>query len=83
MQFKGLKLDHTTKCANQNLMHKILWDFEIEMDCRIPIRKLDLVLKKLSSRGFYHSSGPSSENKRKQKDRKILGPCYVNLPGFI
>ena len=27
------------------------------------------------SRGFYHSSRPQSENKRKQKNKLVLRPC--------
>ena len=28
----------------------------------------------MSSRGFYHSDRPQNGNKRKQKERRILGP---------
>ena len=31
--------------------------------------------EKMSSSGFYRSDKPPSENKRKQKDKQILGPC--------
>ena len=29
----------------------------------------------MSSCGFCGSGGPQGENKRKQKDKQILGPC--------
>ena len=48
---KKLKFDHTTKrymkkieSVRVNKMHKILWDFVIEMDHQIPARQPDLVL---------------------------------------
>ena len=48
---KKLKFDQTTKwhmhkpeSTLENEMHKILWDFEIQMDHLIPIRRLDLVI---------------------------------------
>ena len=56
-------------------MHKILWDFEIEIDL---LDKTVLINKKktnLSSGGVISSSGPWNKNERKGKDQQILGPC--------
>ena len=63
---------HKPRPVQENETHKILWDFEILTDYLILARRLDLLLK---SSGFCHSSWPLGENKRKQKDRQILGPC--------
>ena len=46
----------------ENEIHKILWDFDIQTDQLIPARRPDLVLKNLSSRRFYCSNGQQSEN---------------------
>ena len=59
-------------------MHKILWDYEIYMDNKIPARKLYLLLinekKKQTghSMDFAISADHREENKRKQKERQIL-----------
>ena len=55
-------------------------DFKIRMDYLVLARRPDLVLinkkkKILQSRGFYYADKPQKVNKRKQKDRQILGPC--------
>ena len=60
-------------------MHKILWDFEIQTDRLIPARRPDLVIinKKLTWHhvNFCSSGRLQSENKRKQKNTQLLGPC--------
>ena len=73
-----LKFDHSNKWymrkrepARERETNQIRWDFEIQTDLLIPARSSDLMLinkkkKKLSSCGFWRSSGSLSENKRKQ-----------------
>ena len=63
----------------ENETHRILWDFEIQMDHSIPVRRPHQVLinkekKKLPPRGSCRSSLLLSENDRKQRDRQILWP---------
>ena len=58
-------------------MHKILRDFKIETDYLILARRPDLELINKKKRNYHlvdfcHSSKPQSENKRKQKDWKVL-----------
>ena len=58
------------------MRQKILWDFEIQINHRIPARRPDFVLinrkKNLPSCAFDCSARPLSENKRKRKDKQIL-----------
>ena len=70
--------------TNQNLpkkmKHKILRDFETQIDYLIPPRRLALVLmdkkkEDLSFTWFCCSSRPQSKNERKWKDKQILRPC--------
>ena len=79
---KRLKFNHTSKwymhkpeSVLENGTHKILWDFEIQMDHPIPARRPYLVLikreKKLSFGGYCYSSRPQSENVQKQKDKYL------------
>ena len=87
LQFcKKLKLDHTTKwythkpeSVMENETHKILRDFEIEIDYLILVRWLDLVLIKeekkkenLLSWRFCHPNGLHCENWRKWKERQAI-----------
>ena len=87
--------DHTTKWymhkpkSNQeNKVHEILKNFDIQTDHLIPASRPDLEQinnnykkrerererENLSCR-VCHSSRPSSENKRKCKDKQMIGPC--------
>ena len=72
----ALKFDHTTKwykhkpeSVQENEMHKILLDFEIQMDDQIPARRPDLVL--IKKRTCYSSSRPQTKNKS-EKINKYL-----------
>ena len=51
----------------ENEMHKILWDFEIQTDHPIPVRRPDVVLIKKYNFSTNRSSRPYIENKRKRK----------------
>ena len=74
---KKLIFDHFTKwymhkpeSVLENEMHKILWDFEIQIDHLILARRPDLVIVKKKKENFPTSgiccpSGPQSENQRK------------------
>ena len=60
---------------------KILSAFEIQMAHLIPVQKSRFRMNKqeeknLSSIRFYSSSGLSSEDKRKRKDKQILRSCW-------
>ena len=78
---------HKHESILKNEMHKILWDyFETQIDYLIPARRPDNILlmkkkkikkkkKNLPSSGFWHFGRPQSENKRKLKDRQIVGSC--------
>ena len=70
------------KSIQENEAHKILKNFDIQTDHLILARRPDLVqIKKkkkgehLSSSRFYRSSRPLRENKRKCKDKQMIGPC--------
>ena len=57
----------------KNETHKIHWDFEIQTNYLIPIRRLDVVLnnkKNLPYSEFCRPSGQQSENQRKRKERQ-------------
>ena len=57
----------------------ILWYFKIQTDHLISTRRPDqhLINKEKNCHliDFCHSSRPYSENKRKRKERQVLGPC--------
>ena len=59
----------------ENETHKILLDVEIQTDHLITRPDLVLINKYLPSCKLYTGGGPQRENKRKQKDTQILGPC--------
>ena len=68
---------HKPESATQNDMHKILWDFAIQMEYLIPIRKPDLVLINKKKKNLQ-SSVPANhcvEIKESHKIRQILRPC--------
>ena len=86
---KRLKNKHTTKwyihkpkSTQENEIHKILRDSEMQTSHLIPAMKPNLGLinerkkerkkENLSFREFYRCSRPQSENKRKQKDKQIF-----------
>ena len=79
---KELKFDHTTKwymhktvLVLENTTHKILCNFKIAKNPRIPTRKPDSdSLQKWN----LLSSGPKSENQRKRKEKHVLRPCQRN-----
>ena len=60
-------------------MHKIVWYFAIQTDhlSRQEDKKLCSLTKKknLSCSGFCRLGGPQNENKRKRKDKQIIGTC--------
>ena len=75
--------DHTPKwhknkpeSVSENEMHNFLWDFGMETDHLIQVRRQDLMLsnekKKQSSSGFYHIDGLHSENKRNRKKKRQI-----------
>ena len=71
-----------SESVQENEAHKILWDFEIQMDHPISARRPDQALinkkkkkKNLSTGGFCCSSRPQNKTERKRNDRKILGFC--------
>ena len=80
---KRLKFDHTNEwymlkleSVFENKTHKILGDFEIQMDHSILARRPDLVfIRKDLFLRFCCSSGPQSKNERMQKDRQVFGYC--------
>ena len=87
---KKLKFDHTKKSymhgpksALKNEMHKLLWDFEIQIDHQISTRRPDLIIinnnnnnkkkkkkkrENLQNYGLCCSGGPQSEIKRMWKE---------------
>ena len=65
----------------ENKTSKFFWDLEIQTDHRIRSTGPDLAVitkkekkENLPSSGFWRYSIPQSENKRKRKNRKMLGP---------
>ena len=60
----------------ENETHKILWDFEIQLDDPIPTRRRDLALinKKNLSCVFCSNRSPR-ENKKKRNERQIYRSC--------
>ena len=72
---------HKPESRLENETHKILWDFKIQTGHLISTKRPDLVIIDTKQRtcrivsGLCCPGGPQSENKRKQKERQILGPC--------
>ena len=77
---KKFKFDHTNKrhmhnpeSITENETHKILWDFEIQMDHLISTRRTELVLKKerenLVDRELCHAGWSQGKSERKRKER--------------
>ena len=79
---------HNPVSALKNEILKILWDFEIQIDNQNPARGLDQMIiykkKKKKKRKekrtllyswLWRSGRPQSENRRKQKERQLLGLC--------
>ena len=61
---------HDLESALENEMHKLLWDFEIQMDQVISARQPDLVIvnnkkEKLPNKCLCRPGKQESENKRK------------------
>ena len=63
----------------ENEIHKILWDFKIQIDHLIPTRRQDLVIvnktKNLPNSRHIHPGKLQTENQRKWKERQVLKPC--------
>ena len=93
---KKSKFDHTTKwymhkpeSVIENVMHKILWDFEIQADHLILARRpnLEIINKKkrkkkkkkenLPFSGLWHPSRSQSENQRKGKERQVIACEFI------
>ena len=62
------------------MRHISVWDFEIQTDHVIPIRRRDIVIfikrkrnENLPCRGLCHRSGLQSENQRRRKEIQVLG----------
>ena len=75
---KRFRFEHTTKCCKHkpesvpgNETHKILWDFEIQMDHPIAARKPELSAYKQEKKASYlmDYGRPEGENQRKSTDR--------------
>ena len=68
-----------TEPVLDNEMNKTLWDFEKQTDYLIPTRRTDLVLikkkEKCNQVHFAVQADHGVGNKRKQKHKRILGPC--------
>ena len=82
---KRLKFDHTTKWYMHQLMHKILWNFEIQTDHLISPwrwdreiisikRKKERKKENLPDCGQWRPDGVRNKNQRKWKERQVLGP---------
>ena len=77
---------HKAEAVPANEMHSILWDFEIQTDHLIQVRKPDLVFniqeeKNLSYCGFCCASRPSSEKINKYLNlfnKNIISHLYYN-----
>ena len=68
--FKNLKFDYSSKwymhnqeSAQENEMHKLLWDFEIQTDHQISARRPDLIIV--------------NNNKKKKKRKKEIRTCKI------
>ena len=66
---------HKPECVLENKTHKIIWDFEIQIDHLILARKTDLGKEYLPLGKFGCFSKLQSETKRKQKERQIHVSC--------
>ena len=71
---------HKPESVQENETHEILLDFEKRTDHLISARRpnLELINKKKKKKDNLPSSGPQSENRRKRKERRILGPYQRN-----
>ena len=62
---------HRPESVLENEMHIILWDFEMQTDHLIPVRRPDLVIvnkqENLPNSGLCRPGRPLSENISKQK----------------
>ena len=67
-------------CSNQESVledetHKILWNFEIQMDHLLPSRRPDLVIINMKEKsGLCHPSWSQSEKQRKWREKQVLEP---------
>ena len=60
----------------KNETHKILWDFEIQTDHQISVRRSDLVIankkENLLNSGLYRSVWPQNKTEEREKRDKYL-----------
>ena len=71
---------HKPASLQENKTDRILCDFDMQMDHKLQLKKPDPEIinktkKNLPFSRFFSFGGPQSKNKRKQKDRQILGSC--------
>ena len=70
---------HKLEYLQENEIHKILWNFRIQMNHSILTRRWNLVLINKKKRtylgGFFYSSKPLSESKGKQTAGQITQFC--------
>ena len=76
---------HKLESYQANEMHKILWDFLTQTDHLIPARRAELVIikkkKKKRTCSIVYFTVPADKtckNKRKYKERQVLGSCQKN-----
>ena len=61
---------HHTESVQENEKHKILLDFEMQMDYLISARRPDLVTVNLRNNALCRSGWPHGKTERKQKTKK-------------
>ena len=81
---KRLKFHHTTKWykhkrVQKNETHKILWDFKIQADYRIPVRRRHLVLINKIKKNLWILTFCRTIKWKSKKAKRFLKK-YLNLP---
>ena len=68
---------HNLACVQENEMHKLLWDFDIQTDPLISARRPDLIIinKKERTCRIVDFAIPQSKTERKRKEGSMPRSC--------
>ena len=69
---------HKKKSVLEGETHELFWDFEIQADLLVSVKRSDSVgwrEKPSLSRGFCCSGRPQSESERRRRNRRVLRLC--------
>ena len=70
---------HQPKSVLENEMHKILWDFEIQTDHRIPARRSERVIINKKKRNCHLVNSVVPADLRVKKRKKAKGKIFVSF----